>query len=314
MDTALLLLSKTALFIALMIPGFLLGKSGQIDHKAVPSAANILTKIAMPSLILLKLIELDISKLSISGVIISFILPLFVEPLLALVGKFVFKNDPDRKVLSFCTIFPNCGFLGIPLSAALFPDNPEVTVYISIANITSTILYLTLGLYVISGDKNEVKPVKILLSPAIIASVLGGVVALTGISGHLGVVSDYLGTLSQITTPLAMIILGFEFAMPAKDIASHLGATVKPAILRLILSPAVTVLILFVLKICGVTPDIYTVNALFITMAMPPASSSPAMAARYGGNANRTAVVTVLCTVLCLATLPLLYLIVDLIF
>jgi predicted permease len=74
-------------------------------------------------------------------------------------------DENKRKGMArFCMVFSNNGFLGIPLAKAVFGDSPVVT-YLIILNIITNVLMFTLGVYLISGDKNLISVKKRCLTP-----------------------------------------------------------------------------------------------------------------------------------------------------
>ena len=199
------LISTVAMFAALMIPGFIMGRTRRIEKGAMTTVGNILSDIAMPSLVFFKLIETDVSSLGIADIIISVLLLALLIPILLLISRACFKvrsGEREHLSASFCSMFSNCGFLGIPLAAALFPDNPEVTVFVSLANVTSSFFFLTLGMSVLSegmetngsAPKGKNPVVSLLLRPVTFAVVLGVLGSLVGLGEQFPKAVDYFGT------------------------------------------------------------------------------------------------------------------------
>ena len=58
------LLASVLMFSLLIIPGFILGKTGKIERPALNSMTNILMYVAMPFLVFAKLIETDLTAFS----------------------------------------------------------------------------------------------------------------------------------------------------------------------------------------------------------------------------------------------------------
>ena len=157
------LLQYIFLFVMLMIPGYIMGKRSRIDDQGTNTMTNLLTDIAMPFLVFSKLLQMDVSDLRLSAILCCLLLPSAVIIGVFLLTVLVFPAKEDRSrypVNRFCSMMPNCGFIGIPLAAAIFPDRPEITLYISVVNVISTYILLTLGTFVLSENKGDIQPKK----------------------------------------------------------------------------------------------------------------------------------------------------------
>jgi predicted permease len=304
------------LFAALLVPGYILGKARAITDVAVVSFSNILMYVAMPFLVFSKLLEIDLSSIGLLEILISALLPIALELILLAVCRFVFKGrEPKKRAAAFCSIFPNCGFLGIPLAAALWPDKPEIVLYISVFNVVSTFLLLTLGVYVLSGNKKEISLKKTLISPIFFAIVLGVVASLLNINEHWSAVGTYASTLAQLTTPLAMISLGYELSkLNVLKMWVNAGVYLT-SFIKLILSPLVTVGFLALVKcVFRLEIGISISSAMLVATAVSTAASAPSMAKKYDADSEYTATLTLANTLLCIVTLPLLYTLLEVIF
>ena len=275
------LFSCVALFVALMIPGFLMGKLSRIEQGAVATIGNLISDIAMPALVFVKLIETDVTRLDPATLVICIVLPAAVILSMYFISKVVFrKRGDDREYSSaiFCSVFSNCGFLGIPLSAALFPDNPEVTLYVSLANVVSSFIFLTLGMDILSEGGEEKKRagvLKLVLRPVTVAVILGFACSALGVGEALPSAVSYFGTLSQLTTPLSMTVLGFELSgMKCKSLLGD-RRVYAVAAMKLLLAPVLCLGAMAVLKYAlGVELSYYLSAGMFITTAVSTAASA----------------------------------------
>ena len=310
------MLGIVLLFAALLIPGYVLGKARAITDAAALSFSNILMYVAMPFLVFSKLLEIDLTKIGLTEILISVCLPIVLELILLAVCRMIFRGkDPRKRAATFCSIFPNCGFLGIPLAAAIWPDKPEIVLYISVFNVVSTFLLLTLGVYVLSGDKRAISLKKTLISPIFFAIVLGVLASLLKVNSYREGVGTYAVTLAQLTTPLAMISLGYELSK-LNLLKMWMNAGVYAAsFVKLILSPLVAIGLVAVVKyVFGVETDICIESAMLVATAVSTAASAPSMAKKFDADAEYTATLTLANTLLCVVTLPLTYLLLEVIF
>ncbi len=301
------------LFAALLIPGYFLGKTRAITDDSVISFSNILMYIAMPFLVFSKLLEIDLSTIGLTEVLTSVLLPVVLELILLAVCKLIFKgNEARKRAAIFCSIFPNCGFLGIPLAAAMWPNKPEIVLYISVFNVVSTFLLLTLGVYILSGDKKAIDLKRTLISPIFFAIVLGVIASLLKISTYWGCVGTYAVTLAQLTTPLAMIILGYELSKLHLLKMWQSPGVYLTSCIKLLLSPILTIGVLVLIRyVFKVQADSSLSLAMLVATAVSTAASAPAMAKKYDADSEYTATLTLANTLLCVITLPLMYMVLN---
>lgn len=305
------LLSSVLLFALLIIPGFLLGKSKLIERGALGSMTNILMYVAMPFLVFGKLVETDLRAVSYVDILLCAVFPAVSVAAIFGISLLVFraKEGANRwRAARFCSIFSNCGFLGIPLAEVLFPDQPEVAVYVSLYNVISTFLLLTFGVYILSGDRRDISLRRALLSPIAASIVLGVIASLTGVAELFPKITTYAGILADLTTPLSMLVLGVQLSELKLSALVKTPTLYLTAALKLVASPLVTVAVLFLLNLCGLSLSTPLMAGIYISTAVSSAASSSAMAKKYGVDGEYAAVLTLGTTILCAVTLPLLYL------
>jgi len=311
MTTFFNVFTNVILFTALVIPGYILGKTNRGKNMDSVIIGNILTNIAMPFLVFSKLLETDFEKIDGVSLVCCILLPFVLEVFIFVLTKNIFKNPVER----FCSLFPNCGFLGIPLAAVLFPEQPEVVVYVALFNVFSTFLLLTLGVYILSGDKNTICLRKALCSPISLAVILGMFLSLSGIGAKIGFLYDYSSLLAQVTTPLSMISLGFGLSgLEIKKIFSEPNMY-KVSVVKLVIAPILCMSIIVMLKhvLCIPLENSLTAS-MFIATAVSTAASASAMSEKYGQDEEYAAMLTMGNTILCVITLPVLYLLVGFLF
>ncbi len=307
------LLRSVLLFAALAIPGFVLGRLNRIGTDARAAIGCILSEVAMPALVLARLLETDLDRLDRASVLWALLLPIGLTAVLWGLSALLFPARADDRhrhaVAQFCAIFPNCGFLGIPLAEAMFPDRPEPVLYISLFNVTATLCLLTVGVYLLSGDRHSISWRGILGKPIVWAVALGGVLSVTGAAPHLPWLAAYANYPAQLTTPLSMLVLGCALSeLRLRDIFGQ-GDLYKTALVKLIAAPVLTMLLL---RVCGASADLAA--ALFLATGVSTASSASAMAGQHGADARYAATLTLGTTLLCVATLPLLSLLFEQLF
>ena len=305
------LLSGVLMFALLIIPGYILGRIKMIERGALNSMTNILMYVAMPFLVFTKLIATDLYAIDPIHILLAALSPFVVFGAIMLLSEKTFRaREGDRRYRAsrFCSIFSNAGFLGIPLSEVLFPDRPEISVYVSLFNVGSTFFLLTVGVYILSGDRRDISFRRAILSPIMASIVIGVLFSLLGVVDYVPKVANYADILASLTTPLSMIVLGVEMS------GIPFSAFVKTPLLylvsfmKLVLSPLVMIAILLLLGLCGLAVPSELQAALFIATAVSSAASSSAMTKKYGGDGEYAAILTIGTTLLCAVSFPLLYL------
>ena len=245
------LLQTIFLFVLLMIPGYILGRRGRIDDNGSNTLTNLLTDIAMPFLVFSKLLQIDLSSLRLSAILCCLLLPMAAIAAVLLLSVLVFPKKEDRSrypVNRFCSMMPNCGFIGIPLAAAIFPDRPEVTLYVSVVNVLSTYVLLTLGTYVLSENKGDIQPKKLLFHPVLAAIVLGLIGSLLP-DAVAGFAENYAVLLAQLATPLSMLVLGYRLSRLSIGNLLRNREMYMVIAMKLVVMPLISIGLLLILKL-----------------------------------------------------------------
>ena len=205
----------------------------------------------------------------------------------------------DMGLYRFMTVFANLGFLGFPVVAALFGEN--AVFYAAIFNLVFQLLLNTYGVSLLtSGEGKPGFQPKMLLSPLIVASVLAYVCYLTDFRTP-ALVTDAMGMLGKVTSPVCMLVIGVTLAgVPLSSaftnwrlyVLSFVRLLVLPVGAWLLLRPFVTNPLML-----GIT---------VVMMGMPIAAMSSIMTAKYGGNQQLAASGVFLSTLLSAFTIPFL--------
>lgn len=293
LDAFLIMLRNVLLFVALSIPGYLLAKCKVIQEKQSGVLSKSLTYLGMPFLIFSSTLNVSFSgEFTLRILMVALVGSAFTVGLFFLSSFAVRKESEAKKkgMIRFCMVFSNNGFLGIPLAKAVFGNSPVVT-YLIILNIITNVLMFTFGVYLISGDKSTISLKKALLSPVLIAFVLGIVLNLTKVTKYIPEVSAYSSHFSNIVTPLSMTILGVKMAgVKFGKMFSNFYVYFVSAI-KLVAVPAVGVGIMLLLKL------LFSVNAdmivgFFIAFAMPTAGLASTFSDHYDGDTENAVAFT----------------------
>lgn len=311
------MMGTAAMFILLMVPGWILGKRGAISESGIDAMGMILTNLAMPSLVLCKLLETEPSALSSTDLLASVAMPVITVFGGLGLGTLFFggRCGGAYRTERFCASFSNCGFLGIPMAAALFPNAPQVAVCVSLFNVVSTFFLLTVGGSVLSGACRRADLKRLLLSPVTVCLTLGLLLLWIDLEPLNSTVATYTSYFSMLTAPLSMLILGYELSGLSRKELLSCRTLWRTSLIKLILTPLLS---LGALALLGLLPGMTVGEPLAIAMLLATgvstAASAPAMAASNGADRPRAAILTLGTTLLCAVTLPLLRLLFEWIF
>ena len=331
------LVINVAILFIMMVPGVIMKKCKLCTDAFGKGISNLVLYIAQPCLIVYAYLSCDASFSDIwLGCLMTFLLSFLAHIIFTAVAIPVFRKAPDGacRMLRFATIFSNAAFMGIPLIQAIIPD-PTAAIYASIYNITFNLFLWTLGVKLctdglehmhndedcdcheqLSGAK-AVSIKKVVFHPVTLASVIGLLLLILGVnnatlySAHLGIISDSLLMLKNLVAPLSMVVIGLRLAELDlhgffKDVYMYVFL-----ILRHLALPIATVGVMELLSLFLPISD--TVELVIAIMASAPAATSATMfAEKYDCDAPYVSRLVTVSTILCIATMPLIVMLVQL--
>ena len=282
----------------MMAVGFILGKKRMLSNETLSQMSKVLLCIAVPCIMVDTFLAEKCNKETVQGLLIAGA---------ALVGTYVLnmvlvqlvyrKAEPDdRGVLRFATIYGNTGFMGFPLIQAALGDVGMLPTVVSLA--VFTISSWTHGQCLIGGRKG-MSAKKAILNPGVLGSIISVVLFALRIKLPEPI-SDAVGFLGSLNTPLAMVIIGGQMA--AVNFRELFGdrRVYTVSMLKLIVVPVVTMLVLLPF---GVDSVIYM--AVVILSACPVAGVTSLFSQLNGKNTSLAARLVTVTTIFCIITLPL---------
>ena len=138
------------LFVLIMI-GVALGKSKILSDGAVKAMTDVVLYVVTPAVII-KSFAREKSAETMNLIIVGFVASLIIFAVYIIISSLLFgKAEEDEKaVLRFGTVFPNCGFMALPLLQATIGDDG---VLVGAAFVASFNIYVwTYGVLIMSGD------------------------------------------------------------------------------------------------------------------------------------------------------------------
>ena len=311
---------------AFAVPGFILRKTGLVKSDSLYSISNILLCFAQPMLIIQAFAVDPIAPTEETLLNFLWVFLFSVAAILLTFGasKLVFlfmKGEEQRRrrdLLVFVGTFSNCAFVGIPFVDMFTGGDSEAMMYITVFTVAFNLLLWTLGAYLITQDKKQISLKKALLNPCTIGSVVGFLLFLVPQINIFNM--EEVAELQQIVTygggmtaPLSMLVVGVRIAeLSPKKLFCDRGIYLA-SLVRLVLSAALTYLLILPFKLTGVFADApYVLLAPVIAMAMPPAASVVAFAEKLDGEREYAAAAYSTGTLLSIVTLPVAMLLISL--
>ena len=289
---ALKLAEQVAVMFILLGVGIFIRRRGIVSEVSAGQFSGFVLLIVTPTLLIQSFqrdFEPELGLLIAATALLAAVFHLLSIP----VTKVVFRgmrNDYDS-VGRLSAICSNCGFMGIPLMSA--------AVYIAVFN-----LYIWSHGVMILRRTRRVKPREFLLTPCVVAALLGAAMFLLRIRLP-GILHDAMGYLAGLNTPLPMIITGILIAEVDPKTLFNDPRLWLTAAMRLLILPLLMLAVLVALRVPSWFDGAKTVSlGIMIASACPTAISCVMMPARYGADAALGARLVAVTTLFSILTIP----------
>jgi len=306
MDLAVLFSNLVGLFLLIGV-GFFVVRSGLLPAEASKPMSTLLMKVTVPATIIHSMIRpFDPGFLRLGGGIFligAVIYPLFAGLSLALARLFQVPEG-RRGMWCCCTTFCNNGFMGFPVALALFGE--EGLTLTVILGIPFNLLLYSVGARMVCMDLPQSRSGHPLSWGRAVFSVINLSMAI-GLLLYFTqlplpqALSAPLGYLSDATTPLSMIITGMNLSQGRIGDVLRDRNAFTAAGARLLLFPAVAWALMELVP--GL--DGLVVGAALINLSMPAPAAATLLGEEYGGHTQMAARTVFLSSLLCIATIPL---------
>ena len=296
------LASQIVLMFLLMLVGFSVNKLNFMHEQTSNDLTNILLLIIGPCLII-KAFEQPFSLNRFHeflfvgiGVIVTYIIQIVISHFL-----FKFSSDVNlRKIAEYSSVYPNVGFLGIPLAGSLFGSDGIFFAVVSLA--VFNIFNWSHGVALFREKQNHLATLKqILINPNIIAIIIGLIIFI--FSFHLpGILDQAITYIGNANTPLSMIIVGNSLAKLHFNRKAINLPIISCLILRNLIFPVIS---FFLLSFIGIRGTALSVSLLLA--ACPIASLGVLFTLQAHRDASPAISLMSLSTVLSLITIPIVF-------
>ncbi|WP_254546057.1 AEC family transporter [Halomarina pelagica] len=260
--------SAIAPIIAIGAVGYVLGRTRNLD---VDPLNTVVVYVFAPALVFHSLATTTLDAATVTKLVVgvtAFVLVMIA--LAAAVGRFAADGEPLFSAFVLTSAFANCGNFGIPLSTFAFGAVGRSTAVLFTA-VQSVIMY-TVGVYIASrsGGGNPLRGVRHVFAIPLVYAV----VAAVGLR-WLGVLpppdGSAMRTLKLVgdsAIPLMLVMLGSE--LTGTDVRAALGSVSAVNVLKLVVAPAVAVVVVLALD-----PANSTAAKVFVLECATPVAITP---------------------------------------
>ena len=304
----LLIFSKVLVVFIYIGVGFIANRLKVLPEESVKHFISLIMGITVPCLMISSITSQDINGDMYRNTILVLVLSALIYTVIAVMTTFISdrifpdKDQQDRNVLASAMTGCNSGFMGLPIASAVFGE--LVFYYLAIQTIVNN-TYLFVGslsqLHHRESERSSKSlPEKLrpLVNPTSVATVVSIIMLFAGL--HLPeYVMGIVEPLGDITIPLSMILVGVQLGgTDFRRLLSDKALLITSAI-KLILAPALALLILTLLP---VDPVVKLTSLLAV--CFPSAVIGVAVAAQEKKNPQLMAEAVAVSTLLSVITLP----------
>ena len=274
--------------VAAILVGVYWGKRGKPVDPG--QASQVILNVGAPCLIFSTLSQLAVSPTMLGKMALAAVLLLAA---FLLVGPLLLKAlKLPRDVYLLPVVFGNLGNLGLPLG--LFAFGPEGLELALIMFATQSILFFTIGMWIMSAHPS---PMMMIKTPHPYAIAVALAFTLTGTTPPEWL-TNTTDLLAGMTIPLMLIMLGVSLSR--MQVTSYRKPLVLVAV-RLVAGIGIAFVISWILDLNGVAQGVVT-----IACCMPGAVFNYLMAVRFDRSPGEVASYVVISTIAILVLLPLL--------
>lgn len=292
------ILKQMSTLFLLVLTGYCAKCCGVLGQDAQKWLSKLLINITCPALILSsvttgqRLEDNRLLALCLGTAVVYFLVLPAVARVCALVAA-----PQRRSEFAFMLIYPNMGFMGIPVANAVL--GKESILYISIFMAVFNISMFSYGAMLLGGKSGEKLQFKRMLNPNIVAAVAGICLYLAGLSLP-GLLLDPITSLGNTTTPLAMLVIGASLANSRLGEMFREKSMLPFTLLRLLVLP------LCVWAVCRLCiPEKLLASVAVLLTGMPVASNAVMLSSELNRDVDYIAKGVFFSTLFSVVTIPL---------
>ena len=298
----LLTAQQVGVLFTLIAVGYVCRKTNFLSDAFVKGCVNLLLLIVTPCLIV-HVFQRPFTGTALANLGLALAVA-FAAHLIGIVfAEICFRRTDERQrgVLKFATVFSNGGFMAIPLEYALL--GPDGAFYGAVYVVMFNLLCWTYGLKVMCGHLKDMNRRILFVNPGTVGIAIGLPLFLTSTTLPV-ILHDPIKYISDLNTPLAMIVIGFYLADARFAAYFRCVPALVASALRLLIIPALVLVGLVAAR--GMRLDPTMAIALTASASAPVAAMNTMFASKYGRDVDVSVGLVAVTTILSIATMPLL--------
>ena len=223
---------------------------------------------------------------------------------IAIGSLFYLKQLKQKRAFIAISAFMNANYMVLPIGQLVFKENfDEFAAYTFLFVMGVIPLLWSVGKFMVTADFNTRFSAKSAITPPFVASILATILVLTSLNRFIPeivlVPIDFVG---QAAIPSATLILGATLGGIALKKTPPLIDIIKVLSTKLLILPAITILILLQTNVAIDYPLI--ADLLVIQASVAPATQIIIQVKKYGGDVQNIGSMMFIAYSLCLLTIP----------
>ena len=294
--------AKQVLILYILVAvGAVADKTKLFTEKTAKACTDILFYVITFSVIVQSFLSMDNTPENTRGLFTAVGCGMLMHLTAALIAFPFFRRGDAGKnaVFSYAAVFGNCGYMALPLANAVL--GKEGVFYCSAVIVSFQISSFTYGVYLMSGSDQQKRSFdwkKIILNPGVLAVIAG--LPLYFLRVHLPeVLSQPLGYLASMNTPLAMLIFGTYLANTKFRTIFREKKILLVALCKLILLPLAMLGIYYLFGIRGTL-----LSALILSASAPSANNTVMFSAKFDKDTGLAAQTVSAVSLVSIVTMP----------
>ncbi len=297
--------SQVFVLFLLIAVGFICGKTKLIDDTISKGLSDLVLYFATPAVIINSFFR-PFEQSMLLKFVVAFAVSVvfhFISGIIAY--SFVRNKNIDSQLVGkFGIIFSNAGYMALPLQKAILGD---VGVFFGSAYVVVfNVILWTYGLVFMGGKDTKITVKKLIFNPGVMAITIGLIMFLTN-SAHIipDPIKSAVGHIGNLNTPVPMIIIGY-YLSKSKIITAITDSRIwLPVTLRLVASPAVCLLLLYLLQMTPLRMESTIAVSCIVAVSAPCAAVTTVFSAKYNRDTALSVKLVSISTLLSILSMPL---------
>lgn len=314
------ILAVTVPFFALVLCGYLAGRFHILPESAIPGLNGFVLYFALPCLLFRFGAALPVAQvLNPVVIVITLVTALLIVTATIALTRSDRVPMKDAALGALTVAWPNSGFMGVPLLAALMGQaaaGPVITTLLVDLFFTSSLCIALAQSHQHDGSGSRLDALRLLrgtlTNPLPMAIALGLLFSVLQLKLS-GPVDSIVRMLGDAATPVALFAIGTVLWRAGQHVHTRTPwqLFLPLAFAKLLIHPLVVFAFGYGAMRLGAPLDMYTLKVIVLSAALPSASSVSLLAERYGADNGRITRIIISSTVIAFVTFTLLAWLMD---